>query len=130
MQSVPAQNVDMPGAAGCQVRWIIDQNDGAPTFALRQFIVEPGGHTPRHQHPYEHEIVVLEGEGWAMEGDKHRPIKAGDVILVMPDEVHQFQNPSDKPMKFLCLIPNSATGKQVTVVPECGQPAPVDRERP
>jgi hypothetical protein len=23
-------------------------------------------------------------------------------------------------MRFLCLIPNSATGRAVTVVPECG----------
>jgi hypothetical protein len=27
-------------------------------------------------------------------------------------------------MKFLCLIPNSATDKQVTVVPECGLETP------
>ena len=43
-----------------------------------------------------------------------------DVVLITPDEVHQFKNTGDVPLQFLCLIPNSATGKQVTVVPECG----------
>jgi hypothetical protein len=39
---------------------------------------------------------------------------------VSPDEVHQFQNRSDVPLRFLCLIPNSALDKSATVVPECG----------
>ena len=121
MSGVEAQPVDMEGAAGCKVRWLIGDKDGAPTFAMRQFEVEPGGHTPRHHHDYEHEIFVLEGQGLVFEGDQSHPLRAGDVVLVKPDEVHQFRNTGSEPMKFLCLIPVSATGKQVTVVPECGQ---------
>jgi hypothetical protein len=34
--------------------------------------------------------------------------------------VHQFRNTGVSPMKFLCLIPNSATGKTAKVAPECG----------
>ena len=45
---------------------------------------------------------------------------AGDVVFISPDDIHQFRNTGDSPLKFLCLIPNSATGKTVTVVPECG----------
>ena len=61
--NVESQKVDMEGAAGCTVRWLVGEKDGAPTFAMRQFEVEPGGYTPRHHHPYEHEVFVLEGEG-------------------------------------------------------------------
>ncbi len=117
---VPSQPVDMEGAAGCQVRQLIGPRDGAPTFAMRQFEVAPGGHTPRHFHPYEHEVFVLEGEGVVLEGDTERELSAGDVIYVAPDDVHQFRNTGTQPMRFLCLIPNSATDKKVTVVPECG----------
>ena len=123
-QSVESQVVDMEGAAGCTVRWLVGEKDGAPTFAMRQFEVEPGGHTPKHHHPYEHEIYVLEGDGLALEGDQQHPLKQGDVVLVKPGEVHQFQNTGTQPMKVLCLIPNSATGKNVTVVPECGIETP------
>ena len=118
--SVESNVVEMEGAAGCSVRQLVGPNDGAPSFAMRQFEVEPGGHTPRHFHDYEHEVFVLEGNGVVYEGDVAHPLKQGDVILVQPNDVHQFRNTGDSTMKFLCLIPNSATGKNVTVVPECG----------
>ena len=119
-EEVESKPVEMEGASGCQVRWLVGEKDGAPTFAMRQFEVAPGGYTPRHHHPYEHEVFVLEGNGIVYDGDTGHPLTQGDVILVKPDEVHQFRNTGNAPMKFLCLIPNSATGKQVTVVPECG----------
>ena len=119
-EQVPSQPVQMPGADGCQVRWLIGERDGAPTFAMRQFEVAPGGFTPRHSHDYEHEVFVLAGCGVVFEGDAQHPLKAGDVVFVKPNEVHQFRNTGAAPLKFLCLVPNSATGKQVTVAPECG----------
>jgi len=120
-EQVPQQPVEMEGSAGCQVRQLLGERDGTPNFAMRQFEVAPGGFTPRHSHPYEHEVFVLEGEGIVYEGDRPHPLKAGDVVFVKPDEVHQFKNPGASPLKFLCLIPNSAAGKKVTVAPECGR---------
>jgi quercetin dioxygenase-like cupin family protein len=117
--AVPTKPVEMEGAVGCTVRQLLNESDGAPTFAMRQFEVAPGGHTPRHSHDYEHEVFVLEGSGVVFEGDKQHKLAAGDVVLVKPNEIHQFRNTGDNPMKFLCLIPNSATGKAVTVAPEC-----------
>jgi quercetin dioxygenase-like cupin family protein len=110
----------MEGSQGCTVRWLVSESDGAPTFAMRQFEVAAGGFTPRHSHPYEHEVFVLEGSGVVFEGDRQHLLQAGDVVLVQPDEIHQFKNTGPGPLKFLCLIPNSAAGKQVTVAPECG----------
>jgi quercetin dioxygenase-like cupin family protein len=119
-EAVPAKPVEMEGAHGCTVRWLLGQADGTPTFAMRQFEVAPGGYTPRHSHDYEHEVFVLEGEGVVFEGDRQHRLATGDVIFVQPNEVHQFRNTGKHPMKFLCLIPNSATGKAVKVAPECG----------
>lgn len=119
-ESVPAKPVEMEGAKGCTVRQLLNEADGTPTFAMRQFEVAPGGHTPRHSHDYEHEVFVLAGSGVVFEGDKQHQLTAGDVVFVKPNEVHQFRNTGATPMKFLCLIPNSATGKAVTVAPECG----------
>lgn len=118
---VPASDVTMEGASGCRVRWLIGEVDQAPNFAMREFEVEPGGHTPKHSHDYEHEVFVLDGEGVILEGDESRPLRTGDVVYVAPNDVHQFRNTGEAPMRFLCLIPNSAAGKSVTVVPECGQ---------
>lgn len=118
VESVP---VTMEGAVGCRVRWLIGERDGAPNFAMRQFEVQPGGHTPKHSHPYEHEVYVLEGTGEILEGDVPRAFRAGDVILVQPDEIHQFRNTSQAPLKFLCLVPNSSASLPVTMAPECGE---------
>ncbi len=118
---VEQNGVDMPGAVGCSVRWLVGENEGAPTFAMRQFEVAAGGHTPLHTHPYEHEVYVLEGEGVVLEGDVQHSLRAGDVVYVRPDEVHQFRNSGSGPLKFLCLVPNSALSKNVTVTPECGK---------
>ena len=72
-ERVPSEPVRMDGAVGCRVRWLIGEADSAPNFAMRQFEVAPGGHTPRHSHPYEHEVFVLEGEGMVSEKDaEHR----------------------------------------------------------
>ena len=119
-QDVDMKDVEMEGATGCRVRQLVGQVDQAPNFAMRQFEVAPGGHTPKHFHDYEHEVFVLEGEGVVVDGDQEQPLASGDVVYVAPNDVHQFRNTGDSPMRFLCLIPNSATGKQVTVAPECG----------
>ena len=90
---------------------------------MRQFEVAPGGHTPRHSHPYEHEVFVLEGDGMVLEGEAEHPLTAGDVIFVQPNEVHQFCNTGSRPLKFLCMVPNSSAKMPVTMAPECGRPA-------
>ena len=113
--------VHMEGASGCQVRWLLGPEQGTPNFAMRQFEVAPGGYTPRHSHPYEHEVFVLEGEGVVIEGETEHPLRPGDVIYVVPDEVHQFRNTGAAPLKFLCLVPNSSLSQAVKVAPECGR---------
>lgn len=116
---VDLQQVTMEGSSGCQVRWLLSRDDGAPSFAMRQFEVEPGGYTPRHSHPYEHEIYVVDGQGEVYENDRPHTIKTGDVVLVKPDDIHQFKNTGDKTLKFLCLIPNSADNRPVSEQSEC-----------
>jgi len=118
-EDIAAQPVEMEGASGCTVRWLVDEKDGAPNFAMRQFEVAPGGHTPRHSHPYEHEVYVLAGDGIVVEGATERKIAAGDVIYVAPSEVHQFRNDGGEPMRFLCMVPNSASRPQNAPTPEC-----------
>ncbi len=117
--SVELQRVTMEGSSGCQVRWLLSRDDGAPNFAMRQFEIEPGGYTPLHHHPYEHEVYVVEGRGQVFEGNTPHLIQAGDVVLVKPDDVHQFKNTGDKPLKFLCLIPNNADQRPPSEQPEC-----------
>jgi quercetin dioxygenase-like cupin family protein len=104
---VPAQ-IFGDEAPGTRLRWLIDEeNDGAPVYALRMIEIEPGGHSPRHSHPYEHENFVVEGKGRVLiEGTWH-DLEPGDVAFVPPNIEHQYKNAGDTTFKFLCGIPVS-----------------------
>jgi len=67
--------------------------------------VQAGGHTPLHQHPYEHEIYILEGAGTIWREDHEVPVRPGDVLFIPADERHQFKNTAPNTFKFICLIP-------------------------
>jgi len=97
--------VELPGATKARMRMLVGPADGASNFHMRHFEVEPGGHTPHHQHDYEHEILILKGNGRAQSAAGERTFKAGDVIWVPPNEMHQFVNTGPTPLEFICLIP-------------------------
>jgi quercetin dioxygenase-like cupin family protein len=105
-RAVPPDPVGEEGASGLTVRWVISQEDGAPNFSMRVFEIEPGGYSPFHSHPWEHEVFVLKGEGELMQGGRAVPISEGDVIFVASGERHQLKNPSGSNLEFICLVPN------------------------
>lgn len=107
-EQVEPQDMDLPGSRGVNRRVMIGRDDGAPTFALRVFEVAPGGHTPRHSHNYEHQVMVIEGEGQVfggLDGATIRPIRAGDVVFIAPNETHQFRNVGTQTLRFACIVP-------------------------
>ena len=116
---IPLQPVNLEGAVGCQMRVLVGQEDGAPNFTMRQFEVAPGGHTPLHSHPYEHEVFVLEGEGSVQVGECRYPLAAGTVVYLPPGVKHQFRNESNRPLRFLCLIPNPVRAVDAPCVAAC-----------
>jgi quercetin dioxygenase-like cupin family protein len=97
--------VTMEGAKGTKMRMLVGAEDGAKNFHMRHFEVAPGCHTPHHSHDYEHEILILRGEGTAKSEEGDRPFRPGDVIFVPPNEKHQFVNTGTEPLAFICLIP-------------------------
>jgi quercetin dioxygenase-like cupin family protein len=101
---VEAKEAD-EGASKLKVRWLITKEIGAPNFAMRLFEMEPGGFSPKHSHPWEHEVFILEGEGTVLGGQDERKFRAGDAVFVPPNELHQFRNTTNKTLKFLCLVP-------------------------
>ena len=107
--------VRMDGAEGARMAVMIGRADGAPSFSMRQFEIAPGGHTPRHSHDYEHEVIVLSGRGEVLLNGAYRALEAGDVVLVPADEEHQFRVIGEEPLRFVCLVPGARN---------CGEPTP------
>jgi len=102
---VSAGQVDIPGASGITIQWLIGPDDGAPNFYTRRFTIEPGGNTPRHSHPHEHEVYILSGEGECFIDGQWHTFEKDYAILVPPAVEHQFRSISDKPVVLLCIIP-------------------------
>ena len=98
--------VNAAGAVGVRIQWLVDDSRGAPCFAMRRFIIEPGGHTPRHQHDWEHEVYVLRGRGLLVTDEGEREIGPDMALLVEPNEVHQFLALPESSLEFLCMVPN------------------------
>jgi quercetin dioxygenase-like cupin family protein len=92
------------GIKDIKVRWLISKKDGAENFAMRVFEVKSGGYTPLHQHDWEHEVFILEGEGEARNKEVKKSFKEGDFFFVKPREWHQFVNTGKQTLKFICLI--------------------------
>lgn len=106
IDEVEAVAVEIEGAKDVTVRVLFGPKDGAPTFAMRVFEVAGGGHTPYHEHPFEHEVMVLAGDVAVVTEDGPRPLDVSDVLLVPANEKHQFKNLSDsEPARFMCLVP-------------------------
>lgn len=114
LADAPLKSVEMNGVQGVRMAVMVGREDGAPNFALRQFQVEPGGHSPRHSHDYEHEVYIVDGGGTVLLNGKEQSIRAGDVVYVPADHEHQFRA-ANGGLKFLCLVP---------VTRNCGDPTP------
>jgi quercetin dioxygenase-like cupin family protein len=119
-EQVEQTPVQMEGSAGCRVRCLIGEADGAPSFTMRQFEVAPSGHTPEHSHGHEHEVFVLEGEGTVTIDGRQHPLRPGTAVFVPPGRPHQFRAGGGTALKFLCLIPHPLRGMSGTCVAACG----------
>jgi quercetin dioxygenase-like cupin family protein len=108
--SVPAEAVEIEGARGVRRAVLVSDRDGAPNFAMRLFQIDPGGHTPYHQHAWEHEIFVVGGRGWLRGGDGERELLPGASIFIPGGEMHQFRAGEDTTLDFLCMIPKLPEG--------------------
>lgn len=98
--------LDLEGAKGIYKQIPISKADGTPTFSFRVFTIEPGGHTPRHTHLFEHLNYFIEGRGTVLGQDGEHEIKKGEFVMIPPGEIHQYKNTSiSKPLVMICAVP-------------------------
>jgi len=106
LEQAPKIVPKMEGAKGVYKQVLISKDDGTPTFSFRVFTIEPRGHTPFHNHPFEHLNYIIEGHGVVVGKDREYDVKKGDFALILPGETHQYKNKSaSKPMVMICAVP-------------------------
>ncbi|MGD8398054.1 MAG: cupin domain-containing protein [Anaerolineae bacterium] len=94
-----------PAVEGVAMRVAIGPDEGAPTFNMRIFEVQPGYATPHHSHWWEHEVFVLGGEGFVRTEEGNVPVGQGSTIYVPGGEMHQLVNQGDDVLRFICIVP-------------------------
>jgi len=78
----------------------------APHFAMRRFVIDPGGFMPLHSNSVEHEQFCIGGEADVVIGADHYRVTKNDVVFIPANVPHSYKTIGDEPFEFLCLIPN------------------------
>ena len=100
---VPAEVVT---AGTGTTRQVLIGPDLGPNFALRRFIMEPGGGIPAHTNTVEHEQYVLCGRARLGIADRVQEVAAGDVVFIPAGTPHWYEVLGDERFEFLCVVPN------------------------
>jgi quercetin dioxygenase-like cupin family protein len=88
-------------------RQVLIGPDQGPNFALRRFIMEPGGGIPSHTNTVEHEQYVLCGRARVSIGDEIAEVRAGDVVFIPAGTPHAYEVLGEERFEFLCVVPNA-----------------------
>lgn len=103
VSEIPAEVVQ---AGSRTMRQVLIGPDEGPNFALRRFIMEPGGGMPRHTNQVEHEQYVLRGRARVGLGEDVVEVEAGDVVFIPAGMPHWYEARGEEPFEFLCVVPN------------------------
>jgi Uncharacterized conserved protein, contains double-stranded beta-helix domain len=103
VKDVPAEPVKAGDMTSMQ--WLISAQEG-PHFAMRRFVMEPGGEIPEHTNTVEHEQYVLRGHANIGIDGKEFEVQAGDAVFIPKGAPHWYKNKGEENFEFLCLIPN------------------------
>ena len=103
---VPLVAVSGEGIAGVGKRVLVSPAEGWDGWVMRLFEVGPGGHTPRHSHPWPHINFVASGTGSLHVAGEDHALRAGSYAYVPADAEHQFSAAADEPLSFVCIVPS------------------------
>ena len=88
VDTLPAEEVS--AGTGTKRQVLIGPEQG-PNFAMRRFIMEPGGGMPMHTNTVEHEQYVLRGSARVQIGDDVHYVQEGDVVYIPAGVPHTYQ---------------------------------------
>lgn len=88
---------------GFYVQWLITKEHGSK-YAVRRFIVKPGGFMPLHNHKYTEAVVILRGKLRVRTDGKIYELGPGDFFFTGPYEPHAIENIGNDEAEFICVI--------------------------
>jgi quercetin dioxygenase-like cupin family protein len=95
----------VPTGDGVSMQMLISSEEG-PHFAMRRFVIKPGGSMPNHTNQVEHEQYVLNGSAEVGIAGEVFKVQQGDIVFIPALTPHWYKNTGATPFEFLCLVPN------------------------
>ena len=100
---IPVDQV--PAGSGTTMQVLVSSEEG-PNFAMRRFMIEPGGGMPLHTNEVEHEQYVLRGRAKVTLGDGVFEVAADDVNFIPAGVPHSYEVIGEERFEFICVVPN------------------------
>jgi mannose-6-phosphate isomerase-like protein (cupin superfamily) len=100
------KRMGLPGRAAIEM--VSGEIGSRVTFRIVEIPVPRADETlrgPHLHHGYEECIYVLKGQGRTLSESGAFDVKAGDVVLVPPEEKHVTRNTGGEPLVLLCFFP-------------------------
>jgi len=98
-------STEVSAGAGTRMQVLIDAEEG-PNFAMRRFIMEPGGGMPLHTNEVEHQQYVLRGRARIVIGDETLEVEPDDAVYLPAGVPPSYDSIGDEPFEFICVVPN------------------------
>lgn len=93
------------GIDSVEKRVLAGPDQGWEDHVMRLFVLGPGGHTPKHRHPWSHFNYVVSGEGVLHHEGTDHPVRPGSVMVVPAKSLHQYRNAGEGEFRFICIVP-------------------------
>lgn len=98
----PGSEVD-EGFSGVNSVWVVLKRTDLAGFSSRIFRMEPGEHTPVHEHDREHVAVVIRGTCRIECGSIPEEVDEGCVVTIPSNAAHRFSNPGRERLVLLVM---------------------------
>lgn len=121
INDIPETGINRGYRPGVSIRYLVLQEFGAPNFEMRYFELEPGTSTSNDHHASEHEVFVVRGHATLHLGERSVALRPHDALLIEPWEPHRFENTTDEPFGFLCIVPNGVSRSKEEVSLDYGE---------
>jgi quercetin dioxygenase-like cupin family protein len=92
--------VDSVAAGTGASRQVLIGPEEGPNFAMRRYIMEPGGGIPAHSNTVEHEQYVLRGKARIGVGEEEFDVETGSVVFIPAGVPHWYRVESDEPFEY------------------------------
>ena len=114
IEDVPAKEVKVGNSKDTYIQWLItDQQEKA--YAMRRFIIKPGGFIQLHYHDYFESLYIIKGKCNATVNGEEIKLAAGDFIFIDTRFEHELRNTGKKDLEFICVI-NYTANMDITPV--------------